>query len=196
LTRVELVKWASSRGCEKWWIVFTKRSSANTSGETNHVWRKYDRGGKYKGNPKVRKIGTKKTNCQLELHGTHNHPYDAHLEGHAYAMRLSQNELGLVNQLIKQNVHPKDILGRHRDQKLDNVAGLKTVYNARAKLKSSRRVGETPMQVNFSVLQAHNCIYTSLVDEATNTEEGVFFIHLASYAIWCVYHHVLMIDTT
>jgi hypothetical protein len=206
------VNWCYTRGRDNGWVINIERSSKNKSGETNRVWLKCDRGGKYKGEPKLRKTGTKKTNCPFQLHGfydmsrggwtlvvkdsSHNHLPDEHLEGHAYAQRLSQKELAVVNQLTNQNVHPKDILGALKEQNSENVASLKTVYNARAKLKQSSRVGRTPMQVLFSVLQQNKYIYTPMVDEATNTVEGVFFIHPTSHTLWRAYPHVLMIDTT
>ncbi|KAD2804648.1 hypothetical protein E3N88_38025 [Mikania micrantha] len=118
--------------------------------------------GVYKGEPKLRRAGSKKTGCEFELIGKyerscdgwklrvvnseHNHQGAEQLDSHSYAMRLNEAETRLVEQLSNQNILPRDILAAVKDQNPDNVSNLRSIYNARRKLRAGQNMGETPMQ--------------------------------------------------
>ncbi|KAJ9536229.1 hypothetical protein OSB04_un000595 [Centaurea solstitialis] len=52
-------------------------------------------------------------------------------KGHPYAMRLTENEVRLVEDLSRKNVQPRDILSTLKEQNPDNASTLRTIYNAR-----------------------------------------------------------------
>ena len=211
LRREDLVEWVQKIGRHNGYVIVTKRSKKDKFGFTVKVWLGCDRGGVYKGTPIFRKTGTKKTNCPFELQGKfvvneggwkilivddkHNHDADEHLEGHAYAMRLSQEEVGTVRQLSEQNIAPRNILGTLRQKNPDNKSSLKTVYNVKEKIKKSTRIGDTPMKVFFSMLDRNNYEHFDSVDES-NTVQAVFFMHPKSKIMWRAFPHVLLMDST
>ncbi|KAJ9538874.1 hypothetical protein OSB04_031607 [Centaurea solstitialis] len=117
-----------------------------------------DHGGPYRGNgSSSRHTGTKKINCPFELVGkysplngcwtltvkceNHNHEPAEDMEGHPYAMRLTENEVRLVEDLSRKNVKPRDILSTLKEQIPDNVSTLKTIYNARRKFWATEHKG-------------------------------------------------------
>ncbi|KAG8481503.1 hypothetical protein CXB51_026369 [Gossypium anomalum] len=73
----------------------------------------------------------------------HNHPPAQHMEGHAYARRLKENEKNLLVDLTSKNVIPRDILSTLKEQDENNVSTLKTIYNVQQKLRSSQNVDAT-----------------------------------------------------
>lgn len=205
-SRDELVKWAQTKGRENGCVIVTGRSAQTK------VDLICDRGGVYKGAPTQRKTGTKKRSCMFALQGKykfhmggwilevknneHNHVVDEYLEGHPYAMRLTDQEFNMVNELTQQHVQPKNILAVLKEKNPANVSSLKKITNARTKIKKAGQIGDTPMQVFFSTLKRHNYIFYSRVDEGTNAVDGVLFIHSKSYNLWRAYPHVSMIDST
>ncbi|KAD3067639.1 hypothetical protein E3N88_35519 [Mikania micrantha] len=139
----ELVDWAIARGRENGYVL---------------------------GEPKAKRTGSKKTGCEFELIGKyerscggwklrvvnneHNHQGAEQLGGHPYAMRLNESETRLVEQLSNQNMLPRDILAAVRDQNPDNVSNLRSIYNARRKLRAGQNTGETPIQPQLHLADA------------------------------------------
>ena len=128
-----------------------------------------DRGGKYKGNgSSSRHTGTKKINCPFQLVGKyslthdywtvkvicdkHNHEPAEDMEGHPYAMRLTENEIRLVEDSSRKNVQPRDILSILKKQNPENVSTLRTIYNAHRRFWATEHAGRTQIQVVMSFL--------------------------------------------
>ena len=103
----------------------------------------------------------KKINCPFKLTGKylkahdgwklravrdeHNHEPSMYMEGHPFAMRLSDKEARLVQDLTELDVKPRNILPTLKAQNQNNVSSLRTIYNFIQKLGRSRREGRTPM---------------------------------------------------
>ncbi|GJZ41142.1 hypothetical protein Tco_0588028 [Tanacetum coccineum] len=68
----------------------------------------------------------------------HNHRPTEHLEAHAYARRLSDDEFRLVEDLTWKNVPPHEILTTLKDQDENNLSTLPTIYDAHKKSARSR----------------------------------------------------------
>ncbi|KAD6118748.1 hypothetical protein E3N88_10019 [Mikania micrantha] len=118
----ELVESAIARGLENIYVLVRSRSKTNASRAVIKVWLKCDRGGVYKGEPKLRHTSSNKTGCEFELIGKyerscggwklrvvnseHNHQGAERLGDHPYAMRLNEAETRLVEQLSNQNILP------------------------------------------------------------------------------------------
>ncbi|KAB2057262.1 hypothetical protein ES319_A11G157100v1 [Gossypium barbadense] len=116
----------------------------------------------------------------------HNYPPAQHMEGHAYARRLKENEKKLLVDLTSKNVTPRDILSTLKEQDENNVSTLKTIYNARQKLRSSQNVGTVgmskevidqnePMQTRRRGRKASRSrhMLSALEDQVGNLEESV-----------------------
>ncbi|KAK8292213.1 hypothetical protein V6Z12_D06G108100 [Gossypium hirsutum] len=173
-SREELMQWVQNTTFSLGYIIVTRRSKAKENSVVSYVRLICDRGGEYKF-----KESSKKVICDQ-----HNHPPTQHIEGHAYARRLKENEKNLLGHAYarRKNITPHDILSTLKEQDENNISTLKTIYNARQKLRSSQNVGKTPIQ--FSV------------NNISNELENLFFIHPRSLNIWRVFSHVLIVDAT
>ncbi|KAL4562120.1 hypothetical protein LXL04_034314 [Taraxacum kok-saghyz] len=105
---------------------------------------------------------TKNINCAFELVGKylkahdgwtlrvvrdeHNHEPSLYMEGHAFAMRLTDKESRLVKDLTELNVKPRDILPTLKEQNQNNMSSLKTIYNFVQKLGRSQREDRSLIQ--------------------------------------------------
>ncbi|KAL4569482.1 hypothetical protein LXL04_025120 [Taraxacum kok-saghyz] len=100
----------------------------------------------------------------------HNHEPAEHFEGHAFVMRLSDNETRLVADLTRLNVKPHDILTTLKEQNPENVSTLKTIYNARDKIKMNEKAG-VPLPLDlihvfWRKLNLHPSVDSQVDDEA------------------------------
>ncbi|TYI10893.1 hypothetical protein ES332_A09G172000v1 [Gossypium tomentosum] len=179
------MQWMQNTTFSLGYIIVTRRSKAKENGVVCYVTLICDRGGEFKFKESSKKSGTQKTNCKFRLVGSflkqydgwtlrvicdqHNHPPAQHIEGHAYASRLKENEKKLLVDLRSKN-----------DE--NNISTLKTIYNAWQKLRSSQNVSKTLIQ--FSV------------NNISNELENLFFIHPRSLDIWRAFPHVLIVDAT
>ncbi|TYG94178.1 hypothetical protein ES288_A11G167400v1 [Gossypium darwinii] len=118
----ELMQWVENTPFSLGYIIVTRRSKAKENGS---YLKQYDG-------------WTLKVICDQ-----HNYPPAQHMEGHAYARRLKENEKKLLVDLTSKNVTPRDILSTLKEQDENNVSTLKTIYNARQKLRSSQNVDAT-----------------------------------------------------
>ncbi|XP_022020317.1 PKS-NRPS hybrid synthetase CHGG_01239-like [Helianthus annuus] len=114
----------------------------------------------------VRRAGSMKTGCNFHLIGTyrkrlrywelrvghaqHNHEPFLYPEGHPSVIRLTREEERTLEQLMHQNMKPRDILNIIKEQNPENVSTRNTIYNSHAKLGRIQQAGETPMQIYFS----------------------------------------------
>ncbi|XP_023749725.1 uncharacterized protein LOC111898009 [Lactuca sativa] len=111
------------------------------------------------------------------------------MEGHVFARRLKEHRK-------QKNVMPHDILSVVKDHDENNVSTLRTIYNARLKLHSSKNYGKTPMQVLMEILNEKHFITEFFVNSISNELENLFFLHPQSLNIWKALTHVLIIDAT
>ena len=159
-----------------------------------------------------RKTSTSKTNCPFKLvakyretknnwilrvkDDTHNHDLLESLHGIPYAMRLKDDEFGLVKELSGYTVRPRIILSTIQGRNPDNVSSVRTIYNARNKIQRNRVGDRTPIQVLYSHLQESGYTWYPRVNEHTNELEELFFVHPTSYAIWCTFPEIMLMDST
>ncbi|KAK9053111.1 hypothetical protein SSX86_029741 [Deinandra increscens subsp. villosa] len=214
VSKKELFDWAFERACPKGYVLSTKRSSTHAlTGEYTKISIWCDRSGKYvpKGTQQ-RKTGSKKCDCPFLLKGTyikilagwklevvnheHNHEPSENLEGHAMAMRFNDEEVGNVRQMKNQKIRPRHILTEIKKNNPKNLSSKRTLYNILAKIKGEETIGNTPMQVFFSLLAKGGYIYYDRTSPGTNRVDGVFFVHKHSYKLWRAFPHFLGIDAT
>lgn len=159
-----------------------------------------------------RGTGTVKTDCPFGLvanyyktndiwrlrvqRDEHNHPYASTLEGHPYAMRLEDDEFHLVEELSKYNVQPRYILSTIKARNPDNVSNVRNVYNAQTKIRAVIRGDRTQIQLLMSHLTRTGYAYYERVNDRTNELEELFFVHPTSYAVWCTFPQIMLMDST
>ncbi|KAL7586977.1 hypothetical protein Lser_V15G40093 [Lactuca serriola] len=118
------------------------------------------------------------------------------MEGHAFAMRLTDNEFRLVADLSAKNVKPHDILSTLKEQNPENVSTLQTIYNAKTKIRKNEHEGMTQMQGLLSSLKKGGYIYYYRTNNLSNELEDLFFIHPRSLEIWQAFPQVMLMDAT
>ncbi|KAJ9565565.1 hypothetical protein OSB04_001531 [Centaurea solstitialis] len=132
----DLIDWVKKLGRSLGYIIVIKRSKKKR-GVMSKVILICDRGGKYRGKyPSLNGCWTLTVRCEK-----HNHEPAEDMEGHPYAMRLTENEVRLVEDLSRKNVKPRDILSTLKEQNPDNVSTLRTIYNARQKISATEHKG-------------------------------------------------------
>ncbi|XP_024965942.1 protein FAR1-RELATED SEQUENCE 5-like [Cynara cardunculus var. scolymus] len=210
-SRQDLIDWVRNVAFSLGFVIVIKRSKSDSCRDPCKVVLQCDCGGIHKGNKTSSKhIGTRKTNCPFCLVGkhlgndcwtltakceAHNHDFALHLEGHAYARRVSETQARLVEDLSANNVKPRDILSTIKQQYPDNVFIKKTIYNQCQKLRLKKNAGRTPMQVVMLFLQDEGYVYYR-ANDSTNKLEDLFFAHHRSLKIWHAFPHVLLMDAT
>ena len=217
-SREDLLAWVQNVARSLGYVIVTKRSKTKSSGYVSKVILMCDRGGVYKSRDtgitktSTRNSVTKKINCPFELvakhfklydvwtlrviRDEHNHAPAMHMEGHPYAMRLTDNENRLVVDLSMKNVKPRDILSTLKEQDVNNASSLRTVYNARVRNQKTIQAGNTPMQLVFSLLQVNGYDFEYRTNSSTNELEELYFVHPISLMMWRAFPHVLLMDTT
>ncbi|XP_052622040.1 uncharacterized protein LOC128127540 [Lactuca sativa] len=121
--REDLMYWVQNVAHSQGFVIVTKRSRAITIGFISNIVLGSDRGGKYM---KARGFWTLRV-----VRDEHNHEPSMYMEGHLFAMQLSDKESHLVQELTKLNVKPQDILSTLKEQNPNNVSSLRTIYNFR-----------------------------------------------------------------
>ncbi|KAL4559413.1 hypothetical protein LXL04_031551 [Taraxacum kok-saghyz] len=209
----DLIDWTQEMGRSFGYIIIIKQRKIRASGLLTKVLLICDRGGTYKSkNISSRNTGTKKINCPFELKGKysklynfwtlsvvcdkHNHEPAEHFEGHAFVMRLSDNETRLVADLTRLNVKPHDILTTLKEQNPENVSTLKTIYNARDKIKMNEKAGKTDIQLLLSFLEEGGYTYFYRANDISNVMEDLFFMHPTSVQLWHAFPYVMLMDAT
>ncbi|KAJ9565500.1 hypothetical protein OSB04_001466 [Centaurea solstitialis] len=214
-SREDLVEWVQQVGRSMGYAIVIKRSVRKASGVMSKVCFMCDRGGVCRSKKiSSRNTTTKKINCPFALIGKyvkaynwwtlrvicdkHNHDHAQHIrmQGHPYAMRLSENEAQLVEDLSTQYLKPREILIALKEKNVDNLSTLKTIYNARQKFRRTKNAGRTEMQVVMSFLKQQGYVYESRANETTNELEDLFFAHPKSLELWRAFPDVVLIDAT
>ncbi|KAL4583479.1 hypothetical protein LXL04_008052 [Taraxacum kok-saghyz] len=104
----------------------------------------------------------------------HNKESSLYMEGHAYAMRLTDKESRLVKDLTELNVKPRDILPTLKEQNQNNVSSLRTIYNFVQKLGRSRREERSPIQNVMHILQTKGYNFEYRLNNTTNELEEFY----------------------
>ncbi|KAM0071805.1 putative MULE transposase domain, FHY3/FAR1 family [Helianthus debilis subsp. tardiflorus] len=207
----QLKTWVYQRALACNFVIVTKRTISKSE-RTVKIWLCCDCGGEYNSTATKRRSGSKKVGCPFTLVGrldsksgtwklkvkepNHNHVASQHLEGHAFARRLTPNEEYMVESLYSQNLEPANILLTIRNQNPQSMCILQDIYNVIKKFKFRMYAGRTPMQVLEQHLAEKEYNYFTRENPSTNVVEDIFFVHPHSLTLWRAFPHVLMIDTT
>ncbi|KAJ1375375.1 MULE transposase domain [Sesbania bispinosa] len=213
--RDELLKWVRETGRTHGFVVVILRSDAGGNGRKTTLVLGCERSGKYKPYKKelTRNVtGAKKCRCPFRLRGKpvhvgdgwrlnvvcgyHNHDVAENLEGHAYAGRLTTNELSLLNDMTKNMVKPRNILLTLKDHNKDNVTTIKQIYNARQAFRSALRGPRTEFQNLMKLMDRDNYVYWHRRHEDSDVVRDIVWTHPDAMKLLNIFHIVLIIDTT
>ncbi|XP_022019017.2 uncharacterized protein LOC110919048 [Helianthus annuus] len=211
LSRNDMESWVKRRGLANGYIIVTRRS------KDNRVWLQCCRSGEHESKATIRKTGSKKCACPFMVIGcldrgsmswridylkkkineAHNHGPAEHLEGYAYARRLTPNEFRLVQELTDQDIQPHTIWKAATEQNPENVCVPKDIHNACQKIRAAKfEKKPSPMQRLEQILQEKKMTYYIQAEPSTNVVQHIFFCHDKSFEMWRAFPHVLMIDAT
>ena len=207
----QLTDWVQNIARELGFVI-VKRRTKSENGIMNEINYRCTKGGIYspEGTGK-RNTSTSKTECPFKLvakylkrrscwilkvkDDSHNHPMLESLHGVPYAMRLNDDEFELVKELTEYTVQPRKILSTIQGRNPDNVSSVRTIYNAQVKIRKAKMGNLTPIQVLYSHLQQSGYTYYDRVSPNNELEE-LFFVHPTSYALWCTFPEIMLIDST
>lgn len=214
-SRYSLVDWCQSQGRGIRTIVVTTKSDQG-GGAVRRRPRLYlgcERGGisRTKNIAKKRESATKKCNCPFSLRGVnidgdkwrlevccgvHNHELPHSLVGHPYAGRLSQEERKLVVDMTVAGIKPRDILNALKRRNKENASTMKTIYNAKANLRTHEMEGRSAMQQLMKVLVEKHYVYWHRKDETTDEVLDLFWAHPESILLSKCFPSVVLVDCT
>ncbi|XP_071704630.1 PKS-NRPS hybrid synthetase cheA-like [Rutidosis leptorrhynchoides] len=173
-SREELTEWVKNEARSHSQVIVIRRSKEK-KGYVVKIEYACERGGvsRSKSTPEKSKP-CKKIDCKFKMvakfskttgvwsikmkNSVHNHERIMYMEGHAYAARLTNDEWRLVADLSSKNVRTGEILATLKKQNPENVSSSKTVYNAKAKLRTIFQANRTPIQVVMSFLKEKGCV--------------------------------------
>lgn len=197
-SRELLVEWVRGVGRSLGFIVTIKGSDKLTGWLTPRVFLWYDRGRKHRDNQKrkdpvnnkCRQSSSKRCGCPFTIKGRkeanvdewklvvlcgkHNHEY-VHLEAHAYAGRLSETEIKLVEQMYSSRVRPWKILSAMK-KSATNTTTIRTIYNEREKLHKKELDGATPVQFLYQCLTKEGYVCYNKAYVMTNQLRSLFLL--------------------
>ena len=168
----ELKEWVYDRSLKSGYVTVTQRTISKGEGSNarkTKIWIRCDRGGEHRSTAKVRVSGSKKVMCPFQLKGrlvsngwklevkdsNHNHEPFQHVEGHAFARRLTPSEERLVERPYFQNMEPTNIHLAITEQNPKSVCILRDIHNTINKIKHTMYGDWTPMQVLFYYYYYH-----------------------------------------
>ncbi|RWR84816.1 protein FAR1-RELATED SEQUENCE 2 isoform X2 [Cinnamomum micranthum f. kanehirae] len=173
--REELIQWARAVGRTVGFVLTIASSNQGEFGQKPYLLMQCERSGHY-WSIKIssKKTDTRKCNCPFRLKsiklevgndwvsmavcGIHNHPAAYYMEGHSYAGRLLNDETGIMIDLSKNLVKPRDILSTLKARDPLNVSTIKTIYDARQKHRAAETTGRSQMQQLMFNLNKHDYI--------------------------------------
>ncbi|XP_071728757.1 uncharacterized protein [Rutidosis leptorrhynchoides] len=182
--REELIEWVKKEARSHSQVIIIKRS-ATKNGYLARIEFMCERGGvsRSKSTPTKSKP-CKKIDCKFEMvamfskrsgvwsikmiDAVHNHQRIMYMEGHAYVMRLTDEEFRLVDDMSSNYVKPSEILATLKQRNPENVSSNITVYNAKAKLRAISQANLTPIQVVMSFLKVKKYDFQCRINDSTN----------------------------
>ncbi len=128
-------------------------------------------------------------------YGRHSHGFPPTLEGHAFAGRLTDEQMADVAIWSASGSDPKTVWQNFQLSYEDNVTSRQQIYNARAKIKRSLMAGKSAMQYLWALLQKLGYIYAHRLTE-DHVLQDLIFAHPESLRLWEMYSYVMIMDAT
>lgn len=192
-----LVDWCQSKARAIKTIIVTMKFDQGCGTKKLRIYLGCERSDIYRdrGNIKVKKKidnATRKYNCPFSIHGInlggdrwelevrcglHNHDILNTLVSHPFAGRLTKEEEKLIAELSLAGAKPKDIICGLKRRHQDNASMMKTIYNAKSKIRIHEIEGRTTIQQLLKILVEKHYTYWFRSDEITDEVLDLFWAH-------------------
>ncbi|KAI3833637.1 hypothetical protein MKX03_022415 [Papaver bracteatum] len=224
-SRDAVIQWCQEVGRKNNTILVIKTSKNRLTGKgrsTCTIELGCERGGVYKSHksknhtPKTgvkrkRSIGSKKCGCPFSVRGTcksdnkwsifvkcgrHNHEVESTTTEDTLIRRLKEEEEQLLAQLTTCGVRPKQVLKALKERNKENHSTIRTIYNARAKLRVHEMDGKSVMQQIIKLSTQFHYMEWHKKDEVTDEVKNIMWSHPESTLLVKCFPSVLMVDST
>ncbi|CAG8795333.1 28997_t:CDS:2, partial [Racocetra persica] len=153
---------------------------------------------------------TRLIDCPFELYGKkmkdgqwrlviknerHNHEASQDISGHPSSHRLNEKHQQRVREMFTAGVRPREIFFTLCQDDPDKLAILKTIYNARDKIRRDNLQGHIPIQALLDELVEGKFEHNYQCDQNDNLTH-LFFVHSKSITLIKIYNFVLLMDCT
>ncbi|OVA14298.1 hypothetical protein BVC80_9021g23 [Macleaya cordata] len=221
-SREEVIHWCQEVGKKNKTVLVISKSVNKPAGKGSIIELGCERGGVYKthkkkdykpktGLKRKRESSSKKCGCPFKLRsrciaenkwnlrvrcGSHNHEVANSLTGHAYVARLKEDEEQLVVQLTASGARPREVLTALKERNKDNHSTIRTIYNARARLRLHETEGRPIMQQVIKLSTQYHYVEWHRRDEEMDEVKDIFWAHPESTLLAQCFPSVLMVDFT
>ncbi|MCL7027564.1 hypothetical protein MKW94_014984 [Papaver nudicaule] len=219
-TREAVIQWCQELGRKNNTVLVITKSNTKPAGKGSIVELGCERGGVHKNHkrkdykPKTglkrkRAPNTKKCGCPFSLRslctagnkwnlkvkcGRHNHEVENALTEHALAKRLKEDEEQLLARLTTSGLRPQQVLKVLKERNKENHSTIRTIYNARAKLRMLETEGKSVMQQILKLSTQYHYMEWHRKDEETNELKDIVWSHPESTLLAKCFPSVLMVD--
>lgn len=140
-------------------------------------------------------VGRDKWKIKVEC-GIHNNELSKTLVGHPYAGRLSKKDWMLVVDMIVAEVKPKEILNAIKWRHKENASIARTIYNAKANMRTHVMEGRSAMQQLLKVLVNFYYVYWHRGNKTTNEVLNLFWVRPESILLAKCFPTLVLVDCT
>lgn len=223
-TREDLTEWCQNVGKELNVVIIIFKSEKATHGRRGRLILGCERGGVYRNHRKKtteneeemktpprhrRRSSTRKCNCPFELRGIpvegdkwklkitcglHNHELPKSLVGNSYVSRLTPDEKRILVDMTVSGVKPRDVLTtikRHNDT---NLSTMRTIYNAKAKMRLGDVEGRTAMHHLTKLITEKQYVHWERKAMDIDIASDIFWAHPESILLAKCFPSILMLD--
>ncbi|KAI3847457.1 hypothetical protein MKX03_001970 [Papaver bracteatum] len=219
-SREAVIQWCQEVGRKNNTVLVITKSNSKPAGKGSIVELGCERGGVYKNHkrkdykPKTglkrkRAPNTKKCGCPFSLRslcmagnkwnikvrcGRHNHEVENALTEHALIKRLKEDEEQLLARLTTSGLRPQQVLKVLKERNKENHSTIRTIYNARAKLRMLEMEGKSVMQQILKLSTQFRYMEWHRKDEETDELKDIVWSHPESTLLAKCFPSVLMVD--
>ncbi|KAI3856565.1 hypothetical protein MKX03_032429 [Papaver bracteatum] len=219
-SRDHIIQWCQEVGKQNKIVVVIIKSQKPIAGKKARLTLGCERGGFFRNHkkkseqlkekPRQRKrvTGTKKCGCPFALKGIwspgdkwklevqcgrHNHELAV---GNSYVGRLKEDERQLLIEMTKSGLRPRQVLKTIKQTSEGNMSTMRTIYNARSRLRLGDMERRSAMQQVMKLLSEHHYVEWHRMDTETNEVKDILWAHPESLQLAKCFPSVLLVDCT
>ncbi|KAI3961494.1 hypothetical protein MKX01_001230, partial [Papaver californicum] len=219
-SRDHIIQWCQEVGKQNKIVVVIIKSQKPIAGKKARLTLGCERGGFFRNHkkkseqlkekPRQRKrvTGTKKCGCPFALKGVwspgdkwklevqcgrHNHELAI---GNSYVGRLKEDERQLLIEMTKSGLRPRQVLKTIKQTSEGNMSTMRTIYNARSRLRLADMERRSAMQQVMKLLSEHHYVEWHRMDTETNEVKDILWAHPESLQLAKCFPSVLLVDCT
>ncbi|XP_026402119.1 uncharacterized protein LOC113297758 isoform X2 [Papaver somniferum] len=219
-SRDHIIQWCQEVGKQNKIVIVIIKSQKPIAGKKARLTLGCERGGFFRNHkkkseqlkekPRQRKraTGTKKCGCPFALKGVwspgdkwklevqcgrHNHELAV---GNSYVGRLKEDERQLLIEMTKSGLRPRQVLKTIKQTREGNMSTMRTIYNARSRLRLGDMERRSAMQQVMKLLSEHHYVEWHRMDTETNEVKDILWAHPESLQLAKCFPSVLLVDCT